>query len=75
MSDFAPTHKITIANGEEVLVSLCDDSGESAYHGGASGPAYTEQEWHTCSNADYERQPDGSWTFLGQAFSGSVESV
>ena len=75
MSEFAPTHKITLADGEEILVSLFDGSGEHAHHGGAAGPAYTEQEWHTCSSADYERQAGGTWTCQGQAFAGSVEAL
>ena len=74
MSDFKPTHKIT-TNGQETLVSLCDDSCESAHHGGAAGPAYTEQEWLTAFSADYERKSDGTWTFQGAVFSGTVEKV
>ncbi len=64
MTTFKPTHKITTLN-DETLVSLIDDC----------GPAYTEQEWLACDQADYERNSDGIWTFQGGPFSGTVEKI
>jgi hypothetical protein len=63
MSDFTPTHKITLADGTTELVQLVD------------GSAYTRAEWDSASAADYERQEDGSWTFQGEAFAGYCERV
>jgi hypothetical protein len=76
MNDFKPTHKITLTGtarglgGEDgvILVSAPDDS--------AAGPAYTEMEWLGCANhANFERQSDGTWTFMGEAFWGTVEEM
>jgi len=39
------------------------------------GPAYTEDEWNTDSQADFERTEDGSWLFQGQSFRGKVTSL
>ena len=75
LANLKPTHRITltgfaqergrVAPDEVILVTMC----------GASGPAYTKQEWLTGSPADFERTSDGSWTFQGEAFSGKVEEV
>jgi hypothetical protein len=75
MSDFEPSHKITLGTGEEVLVSLCSEDNTPSDHPGCAGPAYTEQEWRTCTNADYERNSDGTWTFQGQPFAGMVSRL
>jgi hypothetical protein len=69
--DFIPTHKLTTPEGETLVSLCCLDA--PASHAGAAGPAYTEQEWHQCDNADYERNSDGTWTFQGEAFTGTVE--
>lgn len=61
MRPFSPDYVVTLATGEEIKVML--------YH----GAAYTEQEWNRCLPADYERQEDGSWTFQGKPFAGTVE--
>jgi hypothetical protein len=39
------------------------------------GPAYTEQEWHSATPSDFERQSDGRWTFKGFVFNGTVEEA
>lgn len=59
-TDWTPTHRITLDSGEVVLVELID------------GAAYTREEAGALCSADYERQEDGSWTFQGQPFSGTV---
>lgn len=59
---FKATHIIN-DNDEFIEVMLID------------GAAYTRSEFEAESRADYERQEDGSWTFQGQAFAGSVRVV
>ena len=62
MDPFTPTHTITL-DSESFPVQLVDD-----------GAAYTADEWASETPAEYERQDDGSWTFQGQAFNGSVKT-
>lgn len=64
MTDFTPTHRITLASGEEILVSS-----------DGAGPAYTREEWTSGTAADYERLSDGTWTCHGKAFAGEVGLV
>lgn len=63
INSFAPTHVITLDNGEHIQVQLVD------------GAAYTRAEWDATDQADYERQDDGSWTFQGSPFAGTVETL
>jgi hypothetical protein len=60
MSDFNPTHLICLDNGRRIEVELID------------GAAYTREECETYTNADYEKQDNGTWTFQGQVFNGRV---
>lgn len=63
ISDFTPTHVITMQNGERIEVRLVD------------GAAYTRAEWDANEPADYERQDNGDWTFQGQPFAGTVKAL
>ncbi len=61
---FKPTHWITLTSPHKgatrsFVVMLC-----AGRDGG--GPAYTAHEWETDAAADWERQPDGEWTFQGR---------
>ncbi len=58
---FKPTHRITLDGGREIYVCLID------------GCAYTQEEADSLSDPDYERADDGTWTFQGQPFNGTVE--
>lgn len=61
-SKFAATH-IVQHSGQSYEVMLVD------------GAAYTQAEWDSESQADYEVNDQGEWLFQGQAFSGEVVSV
>ena len=60
--DWCPTHEIQ-HDGRAVFVQLHE------------GSAYTLDEWQSSTSADYERQDDGSWTFQGQPFNGTVRRL
>ena len=62
-STFAPTHVITLDDGERVEVQLVDGAG------------YTREEWDSATAADYERQDNGDWTRQGQPFAGRVRVI
>lgn len=40
-----------------------------------AGPAFTELEWYDGEPASYARHEDGTWTFKGERFVGSVKTV
>lgn len=60
---FNPSHRITLPSGEVEEVMLIDGAG------------YTQAEWDSETQADYERTAAGEWTFCGQPFAGSVECI
>jgi hypothetical protein len=68
MKPFTPTHVIGLTRREVILVQLCvaDDP---------AGSAYTQREWETGTTAAYERDHAGNWTFQGQSFHGTVNTV
>lgn len=57
-----PTHEITHDN-EPTRVMLDD------------GAAYTYEEFHSGTAADYEANANGEWTFQGQPFTGTVRAL
>lgn len=60
---FKPTHLIRLDNGEAIPVELID------------GAAYTKLEAETITPADYECDEAGNWTYQGQPFNGTVETI
>ena len=60
---FCPTHRITLRSGEVEEVMLVD------------GAAYTREEWDSETQADYERDEAGAWTFQGQPFACSISEI
>lgn len=59
-----PTHHIyNREHHRHYKVMLCD------------GVAYTQDEWNTESQADYERDKDGYWYFQGDPFKGTIREI
>jgi hypothetical protein len=65
VTDFVATHRIRVnMDGKErVFTVMCEEQ---------PGPAYTRSEWNSSSQADWECQEDGEWTFQGQRIGGKV---
>ena len=59
-TEWTPTHYAVVeADGNTTTTAL--------YLPECPGPAYTREEWDTESNADWECDEDGEWTFQGQS--------
>lgn len=58
MEKFNPTHEV-VENAKRVPVQL-----EDGHEGGRI--AYTQAEWETSSQADWEVTPEGALTFQGR---------
>lgn len=68
-----PTHRLTCPHSGQSWEVMISDAGMGEEE---RRPAYREEEWLTESSADIEVEMCcGRWYFLGQLFTGRVESI